>query len=255
MGSFHKEVSYKRVVSSDSNGVDVCAIKAPPLCAALKRDALNTLINNELVREYASGHHITVTDAEFARQWAAIDKAKFHDQPRVVRAYAGRLGWTVADLKASIRQDLLQQKVMFAVTKNMSRYTPAVKVSRIDMPNQKEIKGVQDQLASGQSFQSIAAALNKDKKSLCHSEGGCGELGWLPTAFVPAGDKSVLQAKVGTVVGPFPGQQLYELLRVEGKNNHYPMTAQQQYRMRQQLFVQWLNRQVKKASITKHVTA
>jgi parvulin-like peptidyl-prolyl isomerase len=254
MTAYNKEFSYDRVAAEDNYNFDVCSTKATaPLCAEVKRTALNDLIGNALVDQYAARHHIVVTNADFQRRWAEIDAAKFHDDPAVVTAYAKRYGWSVADFKASIRHDILEQKVMLALTRHMPLYVPAVKMSRIDVSTTKEESLVQARLHTGVPFARIVSELASNKKSLCHTPRNCGEVGWLPTAFLPPADSKAATAAPGTVIGPVSGQNVFEFLQVERHNQNYLMTAAEQYRYRQQLFSAWLAGQQRHAAITRHI--
>jgi parvulin-like peptidyl-prolyl isomerase len=254
MSSYTKQVKYKRVVSTDTFGIDVCAGKGTaPLCDDLKQNALNGLIQDELVREYAAKHGITVSPAEFDRRWSVIYKQKFHNNKAVLAAYAKRYGLTPSEFKASIRRDALRDKVMAAVTPNLSTVAPAIELSRIDVSDTKQVKWLKAQLRAGRDFNAVAAQLNRNKKSLCAQQGGCGEMGWLPTAFVSPQRRGLISAKPGQVLGPFPGQRLYEFMKVEAKNPAYHMTPKQVYQRRQQVFTTWLAQQERHAAIERHV--
>src|SRR5690348_10263595 len=67
MAAYNKEFSYDRVAAEDNYSFDVCSTKkTAPLCAQVKRTALNDLIGNTLVDQYAAKHQISVSNAEFA---------------------------------------------------------------------------------------------------------------------------------------------------------------------------------------------
>lgn len=254
MATYNKEFDYQRVAARDNYSFDVCSTKqTSPLCSEVKRTALSNVISDVIVSQYASRHNISVSQADFDRRWAVIDQAKFHDQPAVVAAYAKRYGWTTGDLQASIRRDILQEKVMLAVTANMSPYTSATKLSKIDVSTKKAVKQVEREVRAGVPFSRVIAELRTGKKPACASAQSCAELGWMPDSFLPTGDARVLTAKPGTMVGPMAGQGLFEFLYVEGHNSHYRMTTAQQVQKRQQLFQSWLAAQEHRASITQHV--
>lgn len=254
--SFNKQLKYKRVVSSDSYGMDVCAQKSTAaLCNELKRETLNGMIDDEIARQYAEKHHISVSDAEFNREWTIVLKKSFTGQTRVARSYARRYGWTLADLKSSIRQDLLGQKVAVAVTQGMSTTALALSISRIDVANAAQAQQVEAQLRGGTAFNAIARQLNVAKNSTCHKQGGCGPMGWIPSYFLsPAHRAALLAARPGQVLGPFQAQRVLEFLQIEAKNPSFAMTSQQIYQRRQQLYSAWLQRQRQSASIKRYVT-
>lgn len=254
MVAYNKELHFDLVQQESNLGLNPCEAKGMgPVCSSVKKTALDTLIDRVLVQQYAAKHHIAVSPADVQRQWAIIFKQDFHDQPLVLKAYAKRYGLTPADIKQKTADQMLQDAVMISLTRNMPLQAPAVRLSRIDVKTQSEVNAVKAALARGQSFAEIAARLDKAKKSLC-GQNGCGDEGWLPDAFVPAGDSSILTARVGSVVGPFQSQQYFEFIQVTGRNPHYTLTTQQILRFRQQKMVAWLTQQEKQANIQRNVS-
>jgi hypothetical protein len=254
MSAYNKEFHYQLVQQESNLGLNPCQAKGlGPVCSSVKKTALDTLINNVLIQDYAAKHNVVVTQAAIQRQWAIVYKQDFHDQRAVLNAYAKRFGLTPADVKQRTANQMLQDAVMISLTKNLPLHAPAVRLSKIDVKTQSDANAVRAALASGQSFAHIAAKLNKTKKSLC-SQTRCGDSGWLPDAFVPGGDSQVLTARPGTVVGPFQGQQYLEFIQVTARNPHYTLTTQQILRFRQQKMIAWLTAQQKKANIQRNVS-
>lgn len=254
MSTYNTQVAYQREVTADQIGTDVCLHKSTRvLCANVRQSALNTLIEKDLVRQYAAKHHIQVTQAAFNRQWAGIYRKNFDGQQAVLKAYCKRFHVTPEFVKASSRDDMLQQLVTYDLTKHMPTRVPAVRLARIDVTTAKQLAAVRSMLAHGATFKQAAQTLNADKKSLCHREGGCGDVGWTPLTFVPTGDLGIFTAPAGRVVGPYSNQQVKELLLIEARTKHYQMTPEQELRRRQQLFSAWLATQQKKAQIKRNV--
>jgi len=254
LAQYNQQVYVRRMESLDGTGVDVCAVKSTAsLCSILKRGVLNQLISDEVIRQYAAAHHIAVSNQQFETAWIPTYQQQFHGSPAVLNAYAKRMHLTPADVKAQTRQSVLQQQVMYAVTSTLSPYTKAVEIARIDVATPQQMASVQNELQHGKTFQQVAAQLNSQKTSICHTQGGCGQPEWLPDSFVPAGDTAVFTAKPGTVTGPFFSQQIQELDLVVARDNHYAMTQAQELRARQQVFAGWLSRQEKKATIVRYV--
>jgi parvulin-like peptidyl-prolyl isomerase len=254
LSTYAKQVRYKRYTTEEgTGGIDVCQAKIyASLCTQLKRTVLNTLINDELIREYAARHHISVSNQEFATQWAAVFKSRFHASTPVLRIYARELGMTPSDFKEMTREDALQQKVMYQVTREMRTTVPAVRLARIVVSSSAQVRKVEAQYRRGASFFAIARSLLSKPRSQCQQQ-GCGDLGWLPVAFVPPQQKSIVSARPGSLQGPFTSQQGFTLLLVEGHDPHYAMTAQQQLSMRQQRFDRWLAQQEQHAEVRRFV--
>jgi hypothetical protein len=252
MAQYKTHFTFRRIGSATNLGLDVCKHPNDGLCHRLKKTALSDLINIELVREYAKAHGITVSKADIDRQWQVIFARNFGGNPKVVQSYTKRYGITVAGLKTSVRDDLLQQRVMYQVTKNMPLYAPATLLSRILVGTVKGLHAVQKDLRSGVPFLVEAHHLNTDKKSLCHAQ-GCGLTGYLPNALLPQQQQVAATATPGTLLPPFASQGGFTLIAVSGHRSHYHLTVGQQATMRELLFARWLTQQQQHASIKRYV--
>jgi len=254
MSAYSTQVHLKRLSQSQALGQpDVCTVKIyTSLCKKLEQNALDDLINEELIREYASAHHIVVTQTDFNREWSAVFYNKFHADGAVLNAWAKTNGLRVSDVKSMVRENLLQQSVMYQITKYMSTRAPAVRVSRIAIATPKELRDVQLLLRHGRAFDVVASDLSGNKQSVC-AQIGCGELGWIPDALVPARERTIVRTPSGKIAGPFASQGGYTLFLVEAHLPHYPMTPREQLAMRQQLFAGWVTQQRRKAEVRRFV--
>lgn len=240
--------------AAQGSGIDPCdgGKTFAPLCSKLKQEAIDTLVREQLIREYAHQHGISVSSADFNRQWSVIVKTRWHSDPAVVRDYAKSMGITVGDLKDFARQDLLQQEVTYRVTKNMPLYAPQVRLAQIAVATKRDLRTVRLLLKTHSFFQ-VAQFESSNARSLCVQSTHCGELGWIPNVFVSAPERAVLRARPGAIVGPIAGQSGYALLLVEGHDRHHPLSAQQALSMRRLLFGHWLDGEEKQASVQRFV--
>lgn len=255
MGAFNKQVWVQRIQAARSpSAMDPCSAgqNFVGLCQQLKQNALDALIDQELVDQYAKRHHISVSDADFNRQWAIILKDKFHGDNAVLRAFARGQHLTVADLQSFEREDMVRQAVLGQVTKNMSLRWPATRLSRILAPDQRGLKNIQTLLKAGRSFNYVAYLLRANQRSLCAQQ-ACGDLGWIPNVFVPAAEQSAVTAPPGTILGPYASQAGYTLVQVEAHQNHYLINVNQEIAMRERNFARWLADQRSHAAIHRYV--
>ncbi|MDQ2745607.1 MAG: SurA N-terminal domain-containing protein [Chloroflexota bacterium] len=253
MAAYNTQVVYKRRLAvQSSGGVDPCNVKLDaPICTQLKHTALNDLIDTMLVRQYAAKHHITVSQSEFNAQWQQLLAAQFHSNVPVMRAWVKAFGLTVPMLRQMERDGLLQQKVLYQVTKNMPTQVPAVRLASISVQTSKQLGQVRKMLRN-QSFLQVARLLLQNQESAC-VQNHCGELGWLPNAFLTTPERPAATAKVGSILGPFATQTTLSLLKVEGHSSNYQMNQQQQIAMREPLFAAWVERLQRHANIHRNV--
>lgn len=256
MTAYKMQVTYKRRLAAIGNGdVDPCTVKVDkPICANIKQTALNDLINEELVSEYAAKHHIAVSNPEFAAQWAQVMTARFHNNKPVMRLWLKHFGLSEPALKIMVRDDLLSQKVMYAVTQpKMPATVPAVRLARIVVQTPAQMKQVHAMLKH-ESFVQVGSVLTLNQSSLCY-QNKCGDLGWLPDKFLSPDERRAATAPAGTLIGPLSSQVGLTLLQVEGHLATYHMTTAQQLSWRQQLFTAWLTQQRQHANVHRYVAA
>ena len=248
MTSYNQEVRYDCVNAASQYGFDVCKDKGTKfLTDSLKKSSLEALIQVELIQEYASKHHIAVSTLDFDRNWAVIYKTKFGSN-KILKAFVSRYGMTVSDLKTRLRDDLLKQRVEVAVTKNMPAKTEAIRLARLQTLNKGGNLLVRGLLREGKTFPQIAVQLGTGTLGPCKT--GCGDLGWIPTAFLPTYQSNLATAPVGKAVGPLALQKNgFEYFQVEARDPHYTMTTRQLSTMRNKVMAQWLSQQEKRATI------
>lgn len=255
MTAFHQQVYYKRQATVDSGGTDQCQPGSPAaVCGALKSGALTDLIDNQLVQEYADKNHISVSQADFDREWSQIWKVRFQHNPMLLTAFAKRMRISEADVKARVKQDMLRQAVLNHVVPSTFNAAPAIRAASIYVSTQKQANTVHAELGSGTQFLTVARNLSLNKKSACATAGGCGDAGWVPTALLPPYQRFLLKEKAGVPLGPFRLQQGYVFYEVEGISTHFAMTANQQAALRGLAFSRWLVQQEQHSNIKRYAT-
>ena len=245
-----------RVQYSDSIGYDPCSISSlASVCTGLKNQALTKIIDTELVRQYAAAHHISLPKFDLDREWAVIMANRFANRLDVLEADARHTHSTPADIKQGIADDLLQQYVIYDVTRNMSLYARAVRLAVIRAGSVKELKQILTQLKQQPNFLLLAKDLTASPTSQCaKSQRHCGDLGWVPYPFIQPSEKQIEKTLLGGVDGPYANGSEYDIYLVEARDLHYRLSVNQAYTMRSGLlFPKWLKQQEKSAHITKHV--
>jgi len=254
MNTYTAEVHYDRIAQQKQLGYDVCGIKGLEIaCRYLRRQALTGVIDRQLIQEYATRHHLTVTKAEDTRNWLLIYQGKFNRDPRQLNAFVKGFGIGISALRSRLTDQLLRQKVLYDVTKNMPLTAPAIRLGFLRVANKQQLTQVQQELRSGVPFNTVAKRLSTDRKGPCAS--GCGDLGWIPRQLVPATVPRVATAPAGALIGP---EQLqtggYTYYSVEASLPAYALTSPQQLSLRGVLFDDWLKKQERRAQIKRFVT-
>jgi ribosomal protein S17E len=257
MAQYTQEYRYECANAISSYGFDVCHDKGPSAFKAnLKKTVMHTLIDNEIINQYAAKHQVTVSDAAFQRNWSAIYKARFGSQ-KILKTFVAGYHMSVAQFQARIRRDMLREAVAGYVTRNAPTKVPAVSLARLQVANSAANLQVTSALKHKVTFLSLVKQYDTGKTSACSSKTACGYLGWVPTAFLPSYDQKLGSASPGVAVGPQSIQGGgYEWFLVVAKNRSYSLTNNQIVTMRNQvLFPRWLAAQEKQATVKRFVTA
>lgn len=257
MADYSRWFAYTCSQAADSfQGADICGSgKSDPsgLRHKMQTTALNTLIDEELVRQYAAKHHISIPSSQLNAQWQTVYLSKFHRDMPYLKAYAKARGLTANDIKNLVFFDMLQQRVLYDVTKNMPVRVPATHIAQVAATSLQDAQQIRARIAHGAPFMQVARLEAANSKSPC-AQVGCGDLGWLPDAFLPAAEKQVATSPANSLVGPFPIQNGAILILVEQHDPAYLLNAKQQYAMRQQvIFPHWLAQQERKADVHRYV--
>lgn len=251
--AYKNEFTALRIQTANTAGYDACALKQlAASCGLIKERALNTVIDNELIREYAAAHGISVSSQEAARQWAVVYQDRFHDDKAVLRAFLKVQHTTEAELRASLANDELRQKVMYAVTGNLGGMSKAVRLAKFTANKRSILHQVISLIHHGNGLPHVVQYLRSVSGPVC-SETQCGDLGWVPYAFIPASRRSLETHPVGFILGPQPDGTQYSAYLVEARDSAYQPTTNQQYLRREQLFIPWLVRQQHRAKVKRYI--
>jgi parvulin-like peptidyl-prolyl isomerase len=224
--------------------------------AAVAQQAMNEIIVDELVREYAAKHHITASQAEVdARIKADIQRA---GSKQAFQRELATYGLSENTYRATLlTTSILGQKVVQQVAPQSAKPEPVAQVRHILIathPQGKkartdaQAKALAEQVLArvqhGGNFAALARQYSDDPGSA--SQGG--NLGTVyPHQMVPEFDKASFSlplhhpALVHSMYG-------YHIVEVLSRGKATP-PAQQQQQAQQQAFGAWLNVQMKRASI------
>lgn len=254
MTAYQSAVWQARVEQVDSIGYDYCGTKGTEFeCKVLERQALQGLIDRELVREYAQSHHITISQTDVNRNWLLIFDGKFKGNQAALNGVLKRLHVSEAQYRQSLADDLLQQRVEYAVTAGLPTSVPSKRIAILRYSTRKAARAARAQLAHGASFLVLVTYAVADPRSPCVKT-KCGDLGWIPVEFIPSWTPQLRTAATHSVVGPLRvAGGGYVLYYVEAYDPHAALTARQLVTQRQQRFSEWLKQQERRARVTRNV--
>lgn len=227
--------------------------------AQIENQVMNQIIGNEIVRQYAAAHHISVpksvVDARINTSLkSAGSKAHFDQQ------LAG-LGLTESSYRSLVAQNLLVEKVanaLFPINSKattreahvrhilISTHPQGKNITRTDAQARKLADSLMNRIQHGASFAALAKQYSDDPGS--GAKGG--DLGQLyPGQTVPPFNKAIFSQPLHklTVVKSQFGYHVIEVL----SRGTAKMPAGNQQATQQQKFSKWAQAQEKKATIKK----
>ena len=156
--------------------------------ATIEKSVMQQVIYDELVRQYAAAHGITVTAAELdARQ--KQDAASSGGEKAFEKLLTQRYGVTIAQYREIVGPNLLATKV--------EQQVAPVKGLRSDAQAKAQAENLLNQLRHGANFATLASKYSQDPGSAAHG----GDLGQVyPGQTVPPFDQAAFHAPLNTYV-------------------------------------------------------
>ncbi|HEY4161078.1 MAG TPA: peptidylprolyl isomerase [Candidatus Saccharimonadales bacterium] len=168
-----------------------------------KPKALDEVVQAAYVKQLAAQHHVSVTDVDLNAELASLQAQNQSSSQELADVTSKFFGWSIADLKRELKQELLAQKV--SATLNTAAQTRAA--------------GVLKQLQGGADFATLATQ-NSDTAD--KSDGGQyadGAITAASTDVPPAVVRQLQTMQVGQVSGVIEAGNTLEIVKLTGNNN------------------------------------
>src|SRR5581483_3512791 len=149
-----------------------------------------------------------------------------------------KLGLTEAQIRQLYANNLLRAKLFDVITADTPRTQEQVWARHILVKDEATAKQVEDRLAKGEDFATIAKEMSTDTGSAVVG----GDLGWFGKgAMVPEFETAAFSLKVGEISQPIQSQYGYHIIQVLAHEN-VPLDASAYEQARQTAFSDWLTK-------------
>ncbi len=160
--------------------------------------------------------------------------------------YDKSLKMSEADFRNAIKDQVLHQKVLEAVTADLPKTQQMVWARHILVADGAVAQVIRQRLLKGEDFAAVAAEVSTDPGS---KDSG-GDLGWFTTgAMVPAFEQAALSQKLFEIGEPVQSDYGYHIIQVLGRYER-PMTDSEFKEAQQRAFDEWLAETRAEAEIT-----
>jgi parvulin-like peptidyl-prolyl isomerase len=212
--------------------------------ADIRQEVLENLIDWALIEQEAPGLGVTVGDADLEAQIAADIEAG--GGQAAFDEWLKATGLTREEYKQMLHEALLTQRVMAAVTANVSQTAEQVHARQIVVDSSEVASQVLAELQAGADFAKVAREKSTD---VATKENG-GDLGWFPRGLIPPGlEKLAFSMQPGEIGGPLQLDDGYHFVQVLERDPSRAVSAEMQGQLQLALFERWLEEQRAKATI------
>ena len=178
------------------------------------------MTENELLRQAAAREGLAVTDEDVRQELIArlIPNVADTDDPAQIDRelevrlsnYLARVHLTSREHERIIRAALLREQLRQKLGVRVAQFQPHMYLHLIRLDDQQDVTEVQERLARGEDFASVARSLSDDRDT--RADGG--EVGWTPRLVYNNFDTELFGLREGQVSRPLKTDDGYYLVRL-----------------------------------------
>ena len=213
-----------------------------------RRDVLEGMIDTALIEQEAAGLGITLADEELEAQVQSDiesggGQAAFDE-------WLLATGLTRDDYKEMLRQSMLSQRVLEAVTAQVGAEAEQVHVRHIMVDSEAAALEIQTMLQEGADFVTLARERSLD---LATKDNG-GDLGWFPRGLVaPELENAAFGLQPGQISAVIQLGEGYHIIQLVEREAAHPLSPEMQLDLRLAVFEEWLADKRNAATIERFV--
>lgn len=229
-------------------GVDPGTEDGQQTLSQMRQDVLDSMIEMALIEQNSPALGVQVTDEELNAQIEADIAAGGGEAD--FEEWLAATGQTRDDFREMLRESLLTQRVIEAVTADLGDTAEQVHARQIVVDSSAAADEILAQLAQGADFAELARQRSLDEVT---KENG-GDLDWFPRGMIaPELEDAVFALQPGEYSQPIPIGEMVHIVFVEERDAARPLTPDQQLFLQQDRFERWLAEQQMTAVIERFV--
>lgn len=229
-------------------GIDPNTEEGKADLAQARQDVLEGLIDAVLIEQGGAALGIALTDEELEAQVEA-DIASGGGQA-AFDEWLQAVGMDRDDYKEMLRQSMLSQRVMEAVTSNVGAEAEQVHARHIVVESEESAREILAMLQQGADFATLAREYSIDQAT---KENG-GDLGWFPRQLVaPELENAAFALQPGQVSDIVRLGEEFHIIQVVEREAARPLAPEVQLDLRLAVFEQWLAELRASAAIVRFV--
>lgn len=246
MEEYEKQVAQVEAFFAQE-GLDLESAEGRERLAQARRQVLEQMIDQELIRQAAAGMGVSVSESQLESSLQEII-----DQSGGEEAFEQSLqamGNSYEDFRQMLLDQLLSEAVYGAVTASIGSTAEQVHARHILVSTRERAEEVLARLQAGEDFAYLAREYSEDISS---REMG-GDVGFFPRGIMPPEvEDAAFTAPLGEVSGVIESQFGFHILQVLEREER-EIAVEVFENLRQQTFMQWLQQQREESTIERLV--
>lgn len=216
--------------------------------AALRRQVLEQMIDQELIEQGAAREGISVSEEEIV---ACIEEGKREmESEEKFNEWLRANAMTYDDLKAMLRSQLLSNALRDKVTASITTTAEQVRARHIMVTTEGKAREVLAELQAGGDFAALARQYSEDETTKDHG----GDLGFFPRGIMPPEfEEAAFALSPSQVSGVVKTPFGFHIVQVLERDPAREVLPEMLSALRQQAFMRWLEEQRARATIERFV--
>ena len=236
---------YNRELTRCQDGKAKAGVDAKDCPAAV----MEQLIEQAVVEQAAVAEGITVAPSDVD---AALNKVSTSlGGPAALNDWLSANHYEAAEFRAALQADLLRARMVDKVTAGVGPNAEQVHAREILVNSADTADTVLTKLKAGADFATLAIQYSRDLSS----RAGGGDLGWFPRGVltVPEVEQAAFSLQPGQTSEVIHSALGYHIIQVLERDPQRPLSPAAEQALRSSTFAAWLDAQVEKAVIVKHL--
>ena len=220
----------------------------PQACPAA---VLAQLIKQAVVEQAAAAAGISVAPAAVD---AALNKITANlGGPGALDKWLTANKYEASEFRSALQTDLLRARMLDQVAAAVGPNADQVHAREILVTSQTTAEAVLGQLQAGADFATLALQYSRDLSS----RAGGGDLGWFPRGVltVPEVEQAAFALQPGQTSAIIHSALGYHIVQVLERDPQHPLSPAARHILRAAAFSTWLDAQVAKATVVKHINS
>jgi foldase protein PrsA len=219
-------------------GLDASSADGQASLSEMRKEVLDSLIDYVLIEQGAAALGVTLTEAELEGQvqadiTAGGGQAAFDE-------WLQATGQTRDDYKEMLRESLLSQRVMAAISATVPEVVEQVHARQIVVESEADAQGILTSLRQGADFVSLARERSVD---VATRDNG-GDLGWFPRGLIaPELETAAFSLQPGEISDIIPLGEQYHIVQVVERDAARALSAEEKVDLDFAMFDRWLGEQ------------